>query len=563
MNRNVNSHFAVNPTNISISRSSFDRNQDILTTMNFGQLVPFYVEEILPGSTVSIDTSVLARLTTPVHPTMGNAFMDVYYFFVPNRLVWQHWTDFMGENNAGPWAPTVEYQVPQVTSGSNGYTKGSIADYMGIPTEVGNLSVNAIPFRDYVLIWNQYFRSDAINDFAYLPLTDATVDIDTYSSETPSQNAFCGLGCLPVAKYFDYFTGCLPEPQRGEASTLPITFPELVSDGPLRFTSNVNSPAGTISNNGVEVGIALGSGNNTYTGAYTWFNPNGTSGTAPGTTGVITGNGSDQAGAVYSSGLAFSESSVSLTINELRLAFQLQRLLERDARGGGRYTSILLSHFGVQSPDARLQRAEYLGGKRIPINITQVLQTSATDSVSPQGNTAAYSLTTNLSSSFTKSFVEHGFVIGVCCLRTEHSYQQGIERMWSRKGRYDYYWPVLANIGEQAVLNKEIFAQGSDEDSEVFGYQEAWAEYRYKPNRVSGAFRSNYAQSLDVWHYADYYSSLPSLSPEWLAETTANVDRTLTVQSSVEDQCIVNFYIKNKSVLPMPTYSIPGLIDHN
>lgn len=546
MNRNVNSHFAVNPTNISISRSSFDRNQDILTTMNFGQLVPFYVEEILPGSTVSIDTSVLARLTTPVHPTMGNAFMDVYYFFVPNRLVWQHWTDFMGENNAGPWAPTVEYQVPQVTSGSNGYQKGSIADYMGIPTEVGNLSVNAIPFRDYVLIWNQYFRSDAINDFAYLPLTDATVDIDTYSSETPAQNAFCGLGCLPVAKYFDYFTGCLPEPQRGEASTLPISFPEIVSDGPL--TLNLNN--GIVGTKNTDVTL-FGLGSSGDRGVIYY----GTD------TSTIFDSGSQPA--TYVSGLGFDTSNVSLTINELRLAFQLQRLLERDARGGGRYTSILLSHFGVQSPDARLQRAEYLGGKRIPINITQVLQTSATDSVSPQGNTAAYSLTTNMSSSFTKSFVEHGFVIGVCCLRTEHSYQQGIERMWSRKGRYDYYWPVLANIGEQAVLNKEIFAQGSDEDSEVFGYQEAWAEYRYKPNRVSGAFRSNYAQSLDVWHYADYYSSLPSLSPEWLAETTANVDRTLTVQSSVEDQCIVNFYVKNRSVLPMPTYSIPGLIDHN
>lgn len=552
MNRNVNSHFAVNPTNISISRSSFDRNQDILTTMNFGQLVPFYVEEILPGSTVSIDTSVLARLSTPVHPTMGNAYMDVYYFFVPNRLVWQHWTDFMGENNAGPWAPTVEYQVPQVVSGA-GFPKGSVADYMGIPTDVPNLSVNAIPLRDYVLIWNQYFRSDAINDFAYLPLTDATVDVDIYRDESAQQNAFCGLGCLPVAKYFDYFTGCLPEPQRGDASQVPISIPEITADGPLRldqYATNLgtviqlDAPLYYYGNTNASTNATIKLGNN------------------PDTEPTALPGSDNFNNLLYSSGLKVAD-TVNITINELRLAFQLQRLLERDARGGGRYTSILLSHFGVQSPDARLQRAEYLGGKRIPINITQVLQTSSTDSTSPQGNTAAYSLTTNMSSSFTKSFVEHGFVIGVCCLRTEHSYQQGLERMWSRKGRYDYYWPVLANIGEQAVLNKEIFAQGTDEDSEVFGYQEAWAEYRYKPNRVSGAFRSNYAQSLDVWHYADYYNSLPTLSPEWLAETKANVDRTLTVQSSVEDQCIVNFYIKNKSVLPMPTYSIPGLIDHN
>lgn len=548
MNRNVNSHFAVNPTNINISRSSFKRDQDILTTMNFGKLVPFYVDEILPGSTVSIDTSVLARLSTPVHPTMGNAFMDVYYFFVPNRLVWEHWTDFMGENNAGPWAPTVEYSIPQVKSDApGGFYKGSIADYMGIPTGVEGISVNALPFRAYTLIWNQYFRSDAINDFAYLPLHDSSVGIDDYIGDEPIQNAFCGLETLPVAKYFDYFTGCLPEPQRGDASRIPINFDDasIVPNGTLNFES-------------VVFGVPTGKLVSIQNAANSTSSPSSVN-----ILGQVAAN-TQQGYLRYNSGLSIQqESNAQITINELRLAFQLQRLLERDARGGGRYTSILLSHFGVQSPDARLQRAEYLGGKRIPININQVLQTSSTDDTSPQGNTAAYSLTTDVSSSFTKSFVEHGFVIGVCCLRTEHSYQQGIERMWSRKGRFDYYWPVLANIGEQAVLNKEIYAQGTTEDEEVFGYQEAWAEYRYKPNRISSAFRSNYAQSLDVWHYGDYYGSLPTLSPEWLAETKDNVDRTLAITSDVEDQCICNFYVKNKSVLPMPTYSIPGLIDHN
>lgn len=552
MNRNVNSHFAVNPTNINISRSAFKRDQNLLTTMNFGKLVPFYVEEILPGSTVSIDTSMVARLTTPIHPTMGNAYMDIYYFFVPNRLVWEHWTDFMGENNAGPWTPTVEYSVPVVNSGTNGFQKGSVADYMGIPTKVGNLNVNSIPFRDYVLIYNQYFRSDAINDFAYLPKGDATVDIDDYLDEVANQNAFAGLELLPVAKYFDYFTSSLPQPQRGEASTLPIEFPELQADGLMTFKYVKGTGSGQTEINSIVTPL-LTSGSTSNIGSVDYSASPGIS-----TSGAITST----SGLKYNSGITFGDSA-KLTINDLRLAFQLQKLLERDARGGGRYTSILLSHFGVQSPDARLQRAEYLGGKRIPININQVLQTSSTDDVSPQGNTAAYSLTTDVSSSFTKSFVEHGFVIGVCCLRTEHVYQQGLERMWSRKGRYDYYWPVLANLGEQATLNKEIFAQGTDEDDEVFGYQERWAEYRYKPSRVSAAFRSNYEQSLDVWHYADYYESLPTLSPEWLAETTANVDRTLTVPSTLEDQCIVNFYVKNKSVLPMPTYSIPGLIDHN
>lgn len=554
MNRNVNSHFAVNPTNINISRSAFKRDQNLLTTMNFGKLVPFYVEEVLPASTISIDTSMVARLTTPIHPTMGNAYMDIYYFFVPNRLVWEHWTDFMGENNAGPWTPTVEYSVPVVNSGTNGFQKGSVADYMGIPTKVGNLNVNSIPFRDYVLIWNQYFRSDAINDFAYLPKGEATVDIDDYLSEGPNQNAFAGLGLLPVAKYFDYFTSCLPGPQRGEASTLPIDFPELQADGLLTFKYQAGTGAGpVIYDNEFKIRTANTSAPTTS------FTPTISSGTA---TAISQSNNADS-GLIYDSGLKLEGVGAQITINDLRLAFQLQKLLERDARGGGRYTSLLLSHFGQQSPDARLQRAEYLGGKRIPININQVLQTSSTDDVSPQGNTAAYSLTTDVSSSFTKSFVEHGFVIGVCCLRTEHVYQQGLERMWSRKGRYDYYWPVLANLGEQSVKNLELFAQGTDEDDEVFGYQERWAEYRYKPHRVSGAFRSNYEQSLDVWHYADYYESLPTLSPEWLAETTANVDRTLTVPSTLEDQCIVNFYVRNKSVLPMPTYSIPGLIDHN
>lgn len=557
MNRNVNSHFAVNPTNINISRSAFKRDQNLLTTMNFGKLVPFYVEEILPGSTVSIDTSMVARLTTPIHPTMGNAYMDIYYFYCPCRLVWEHFVNLMGENDTGPWTPTVEYSVPVVNSGSNGFQKGSVADYMGIPTKVPNLEINAMPFRMYALIYNQYFRSEAINEFAYLPKGDATVNIDDYLSEGPNQNAFAGLELLPVAKYFDYFTSCLPAPQRGEASTLPIDFPELQSDGLLKFKYQSTTGAGSsLSDETFVINSRYSTTAASSHAAY--LNVDRQYGSS-----TIDGSVLYDSGLVYDSGLKIEGSGAQLTINDLRLAFQLQKLIEKDARSGGRYVSQLLAHFGVQSPDARLQRAEYLGGKRIPININQVLQTSSTDDVSPQGNTAAYSLTTDVSSSFTKSFVEHGFVIGVCCLRTEHVYQQGLERMWSRKGRYDYYWPVLANLGEQATLNKEIFAQGTEEDDEVFGYQERWAEYRYKPSRVSGAFRSNYDQSLDVWHYADYYSELPTLSPEWLAETTANVDRTLTVPSTLEDQCIVNFYVRNKSVLPMPTYSIPGLIDHN
>ena len=251
------------------------------------------------------------------------------------------------------------------------------------------------------------------------------------------------------------------------------------------------------------------------------------------------------------------------TINELRQAFQIQKLFEKDARGGTRYTEIIKSHFGVTSPDGRQQRPEYLGGKRIPINISQVLQTSSTDETSPQGNTAAFSLTGDTDSSFTKSFTEHGLIIGLCCVRTEHTYQQGIERMWNRKRRFDFYWPTLANIGEQAILNKEIYAQGTSKDDEAFGYQEAWAEYRYKPSRVSGAFRSTYATPLDSWHYGDKYSSLPMLGDTFIRETQVNIDRTLAVQSSVEDQFIADFFFRNICTRPMPLYSVPGLIDHH
>lgn len=267
---------------------------------------------------------------------------------------------------------------------------------------------------------------------------------------------------------------------------------------------------------------------------------------------------------VYKGGLSVDlRNATASTISQLRQAFAVQRLYERDARGGTRYTEILKSHFGVSSPDGRLQRSEYLGGKRIPVNINQVVQTSSTDGTSPQGNTAGYSLTGDVSSVFTKSFTEHGYLLAFVCVRNENTYQQGLEKFWSRKRRFDFYWPALANISEQPIFNKEIYAQGTSEDDEVFGYQEAWAEYRYKPSRVSGAFRSNYAQSLDSWHYADYYESLPVLSDAFIRGSKTNIDRTLAVQSSVEDQFIADFYFNIKSVRPMPVYSVPGLIDHN
>ena len=555
MNRNTESHFALNPTNIDMSRSTFDRSSSIKLSFNTGDIIPFYVDEVLPGDTFKVKTSKVVRLQTLITPMMDNLYLDTYFFFVPNRIVWNHWRELNGENTQSAWIPQTEYQVPQITAPSNGWSVGTLADYFGIPTGVPNLSVNALPFRAYALIMNEWFRDENLSDPLQIPVDDATVagvNTGNYITDTAK-------GGLPfkASKYHDYFTSCLPSPQKGPDVTIPVSgganYPVMALE------QEISSPNG--------ISMVMKNKQTVANSQYGVIRGGASSSPAWGVT--YAGDFSEALGndnAAFPVNLyAINNGDVSsATINQLRMAFQIQKLYEKDARGGTHYIEILKTHFGVTSPDARLQRPEYLGGNRIPISINQIVQQSATaEGTTPQGNPVGLSVTSDVHHDFKKSFVEHGFVIGVMVARYDHTYQQGLERMWSRKDRFDYYWPVFANIGEQAVKNKEIYAQGNDKDDEVFGYQEAWADYRYKPSRVAGEMRSAYERSLDVWHLGDNYKQLPSLSDAWIREDPSNVDRVLAVQSSLQNQLFADIYIQNRSTRPMPMYSIPGLIDHH
>lgn len=549
MSRNAESRFAINPTNIDISRSRFKRDASVKTTFNIGDLIPFYVDEVLPGDTFSIDTAKVVRMQTLVAPIMDNIYLDTYFFFVPNRLVWTHWRELMGENTQSAWVPTAQYSVPQITSpASTGWTKGSIADYFGIPTNIAGLTVNAMPFRGYALICNEWFRDENLTDPLYIPVDDATV-AGTNGTNYRSDVAKGGMP-FKAAKYHDYFTSALPAPQKGPDVSIPLGDYAPVDTYQSAHALNGASLIWDVGTQYANKSYAIGT-------------------TRVTSTGFANTSGREDASAITTSMnikpanlFADLSNAVSASINSLRLAFQIQKLFEKDARGGTRYIEILKSHFGVTSPDSRLQRPEYLGGNRIPINIHQVLSTAETSNTE-LGATGAYSLTVDSHSDFTHSFTEHGFIFGLMVARYDHSYQQGLERMWTRQDRLDYYWPVLANIGEKSIRNDEIFATGTNTDSQTFGYQEAWAEYRYKPSYVTGEMRSNYATSLDMWHLADNYAALPTLSDAWIREDKSNVDRALMVQSSVSDQIFADIYVKNFTTRAMPFYSIPGLIDHH
>lgn len=538
MNRNSEYNFAQNPQ-VGVSRSRFQRNSDNKTTFNTGDLIPVYLDEVLPGDTHQVDVACVMRMATPIFPVMDNAYCDFYFFFVPNRLLWEHWKEFMGENKETAWTPKTEYSVPQVTAPTGGWAEGTLADYLGLPTKVEGISVSALPGRAYGLIYNEWFRNQNVTQPTLVEVTDATTTGKNDGSAT-NDSAITLAKPLKAAKVFDYYTGALPEPQKGEPITLPLggaAMVHLYEDKSL--SKIVRNGTGYIGKDVLD--------NTPFT-----MSEIGTDGVnVPNKVDAFTGNwlGADLSNVT------------AATINQLRQAFQIQKLLEKDARGGTRYREVLREHFGVISPDSRMQIPEYLGGYRLPINVSQVIQTSSTDGTSPLGNTAALSVTTMNKPMFTKSFTEHGFIMGLAVVRTDQTYQQGIERMWSRKGRYDYYWPVLANIGEQAILNKEIYAQGNEKDNEAFGYQEAWADYRYKPSKVTALFRSNAAQSLDAWHYAQDYNALPTLSTAWMEQTDTEMKRTLAVQN--QPDFIADFYFMNKTTRCMPVYSIPGLIDHH
>lgn len=564
MKRNNEAHFNQVP-NLEITRSRFKRDQDIKLTFDAGQLIPFYVDEVLPGDTFSIDNVGLVRMSTPIFPVMDNCYLDYYYFFCPDRILWEHWKEFMGEVTDEPWVQQTEYTVPQLkirggTAENKFPLENSILDYMGVPTkiigETGELDINALPIRAYVKIWNEWFRDQNVDNPAIN--TDKDADVDYKDSgknatlETILQEAYTGGRPLPVNRFHDYFSSTLPSPQRSEES---VTIPMLGNAGIFAYKDKeltmkdsilINSFTGTKSDQG-EKGKAYG--------ITQLINDE------PAYILVGEGEGNFRKNQYLGADLS---NVTGATINQLRQAFQVQKYFEELARGGSRYREQIYSLFRTRISDKTVQIPEYLGGDRVMINMNQVIQTSGTTETSPQGNVAAMSVTGFGKSAFTKSFEEHGFVIGVCCVRHDHTYQQGLERMFSRKNKLDYYFPVFANLGEQAVLKKELYAQGTDTDNEAFGYQEAWADYRMKPNRICGAFRSNATGTLDSWHYGDNYTNTPALSQEWMKEGSAEIARTLAVENKVnEPQFIADFLVKNTTVRPMPMYSVPGLIDHH
>lgn len=541
-NKSVSTHdFAMVPR-ADIPRSRFSMQKTLKTTFDSGYLVPIMCEEVLPGDTFNVNVTMFGRLATPLFPVMDNLHLDSFFFFVPNRLVWTNWVKFMGEQD-NP-SDSISYSIPQQVSPAGGYAVGSLQDYFGLPTvgqvTAGNtVSHSALPIRAYNLIYNEWFRDQNLQN-------SVTEDRGDGPDASPATN----YTLLRRGKRHDYFTGALPWPQKGgTAVTLPLG-----TSAPVKG-----------------FGIA---GANT-TAAATYYGPGGSSIPA-GTYGWNQSNSLFFPDAINSSGTSGTSGhmpslyadlsqATAATINQLRQSFQIQKLLERDARGGTRYTEILRAHFGVQSPDARLQRPEYLGGGSTPINIAPIAQTSgtgATGQTTPLGNLAAMGTYLAPGHGFTQSFVEHGYVIGLVSVRADLTYQQGLRRHWSRSTRYDFYFPAFAMLGEQAILNKEIYVTGGVTDSQVFGYQERWAEYRYNPSEITGLFRSTASGTIDPWHYAQKFTSLPTLNSTFIQDTPP-LSRNLAVGAAANgQQLLLDAFFNINAARPLPMYSVPGLIDH-
>jgi len=492
-----------------IQRSVFNRDHGLKTTFDAGYLIPILFDEALPGDTYNVRMTGFGRLATPINPFMDNLYLETFFFAVPYRLIWDNWEKFCGQqDNPGD---STSYLVPEV---SGTVTNSTLYDYFGVPTGV-NLTWNNFAGRAYALIWNEWFRDQNLQNSVVVDKDDGPDNLADYV-------------LLKRGKRHDYFTSCLPWPQKGDAVELPLG-----TAAPIFVDTQGGQPTVTVDNeNGVAGSLRdAGSGTDVY-----W-------------NGAATGQPLQ----------ADLSNATAATINQLREAFQIQRLYERDARGGTRYTEIVRSHFGVVSPDARLQRPEYLGGGKDRININPIPQTSSTDATTPQGNMSAFATTGFSGHGFSKSFTEHSVIIGMACVFADLNYQQGLPRQFSRRDRWDFYWPALAHIGEQAVLNKEIYAQGTTTDDDVFGYQERFAEYRYKPSQITGQMRSNYAQSLDSWHLAQDFSALPVLNASFIEENPP-VNRVVAVPT--EPDIILDAHFNMKCARPMPTYSVPGLIDH-
>ena len=520
-------------------RTKFDRSHVYKTTFNSGKLIPVFVDEVLPGDTTRMSVNYFARLATPIKPIMDNIYLDWFFFFVPNRLLWDHWQNFCFEQEDPD--DSTDYVIPTVTGSGNSDNAyvGSLWDYFGLPVNTsGNLSgISALPFRAVYLIWNEWFRDENLQKSIKIQKGDANEVLDSSrSSDQPSwvfssgTTIVPGLACPPRGKRHDYFTSALPWTQKGPGVDIALT-----GNAPIMAKTNTE-PAP----HAPGIYVARDGASDTLFASMTW----------------------DTAPSNVASGSVYADlSKVSaITINGLRTAFQMQKFYERLARGGSRYTEVLRSFFGVVSPDARLQRPEFLGSFTKMVMVNPIAQTSATDTTSPQGNLSAYGVTASNFHGFTKSFVEHGYIIGFVCARADLTYQQGINKMWLRSTVYDFYWPTFAHLGEQAIELREIYAQGTKDDTTVFGYQERYAEYRYKPSQITGKFRSSVTGgNLDVWHLSQFFSNAPTLNEEFITENPP-IKRIIAVQD--EPEFLLDIGFRYTTVRPMPMFGTPGLVDH-